>query len=599
MIKLSKETVSSFKGNVVPLKLISDRDISSEPIKWSGDPKKVLIKEFGDRPLGFRDGVLLTLLEAGESYVTAELDGVTYTAKIVARETQHSSSDDELNYFIGDFHDHTCPINHFDEFAKRTEGLPKNYIYQVKDEGLLDFTTISDHSDPLNVKEFFENFILAEEVEDSLIVFPGCECDVTVMEKGRYDIDIKRSGEIVCINSDDYAECKSWDEFYDAVAKKPRPFCILAHPQIVGFSKKGIWDFAPEKNNTPEMLHAVRAVEMGDGSTRQSNIIHEFIYSAALDNGFKVSTTCSSDSHGPVWGYHRFPGKTVIMAREKSREAFYDAINNNRMYGTESGNLKLRYTVNGVTAPATLGDADEYTFKSDVTYFHEDESTHPTKCLLISDGGKILYTAEGDDLSHLEFTVKGEDATYFYLRFSDSEGRRTWSPPVFTGRAPKKMPECPITPIDKSDFTAIDETSGLDASILLNDNPLEHWTSEKKSAEIVIDMHRTEKVSALGMHPRLVWRELLSDRYGGTPPILAEFPVEFEIYTSTDGKEYEICESGTFRRFATEEIIRFEEHTARFVKLKILSDAADFKGTREFPESKITIGELTLYKRDV
>ena len=598
MIKLSKDTVISFKGDVIPLKLISEKDLSAEPIKWSCNSDKVLIKEFSDRPLGFRDGVLITLLDVGESIVCAELDGVTYTAKIVAREMKHAESDAELKYYVGDLHDHTCPINYFDEFSKRTEGLPKDYIYQVKGEGLLDFTAISDHSGPLNVKEFFENFILAEEVADSLVVFPGCECDVTVMDKGRYDVDIKRSGEIVCLNSDDYAECSSWDEFYSAVASKPFPVCIFAHPQIVGFSKKGIWDFAPEKNNTKEMLHAVKGVEMGDGSTRQSNLINEFIYSAALDNGFKVSTTCSSDSHGPVWGYHRFPGKTVIMASEKSREAFLDAMNNGRMYGTESGNLKLRYTVNGVTAPATLDAATEYTFKATVTYFREDASTHPTKCLLISDGGKILARLEGDDLSHLEFTVKSEDASYFYLRFTDSEGRRTWSPPVFTGRAPKKIPAYPISPIDKSDFTAIDETSGLDASLLLNDDPLEHWTSEKNRAEIVIDMQKAETVCALGMHPRLVWRELMNDSYGGTPPILAEFPVEFEIYTSLDGAEYNICESGVFRRFATEEIIRFDERTARFVKLKILSNAADFKGTHEFPDSKITIGELTIYTKD-
>lgn len=597
MIKLSKDRIVSFKGNVIPLKLISERDLSAEPIKWSGDPDMVLIKEFGDRPLGFRDGVLITLLEVGESLVTAELDGVCYTAQITAQEMMHSSSEDKFNYYIGDFHDHTCPINGFDEFSKRTEGLPKDYIYQVKDEGLLDFTAISDHSAALNVREFFENFILAEEVKDSLVVFPGCECDVTVMEKGRYDIDIKRSGEIVCINSDDYAECTSWDEFYGAVAKKPHPICIFAHPQIVGFSKKGVWDFAPEKNNTPEMLHAVKAVEMGDGSTRQSNLINEFIYSVALDNGFKVTTTCSSDSHGPQWGYHRFPGKTVIMAKERSREAFFDAINNNRMYGTESGNLKLCYTVNGTAAPATLDEAKEYTFKADVSYFHEDESTRPTKCLLISDGGKILAKAEGEDLSHVEFTVKSEDASYFYLRFSDSEGRRTWSPPVFTGRAPKKSPDFPITPIDKANLTARDEASGLDASLLLNDNPLDHWTSEKERAEIVIDMKRTEEISALGMHPRLVWRELISDWYGGTPPILAEFPIEFEIYASVDGTEYEMCECGIFRRFATEEIIRFKERKARFVKLKILSNARDFKGTHEFPDARIAIGELTIYKR--
>ena len=86
-----------------------------------------------------------------------------------------------------------------------------------------------------------------------------------------------------------------------------------------------VWNFSLEKNNTPALRRMVKLVEVGNGGDRKSNLINEYVYSVALDNGFRVSTCCSSDSHGPVWGYGAFPGKTVLMAPEKSREAFLDA----------------------------------------------------------------------------------------------------------------------------------------------------------------------------------------------------------------------------------------------------------------------------------
>ena len=165
------------------------------------------------------------------------------------------------------------------------------------------------------------------------------------------------------------------------------------------------------KNNTPEMLRLMRGVEMGDGSERQQNLIHEYAYSAALDYGFRVSTTCSSDSHGaksadptgPKWGYKRFPGKTIIMAKEKSREAFIDALRHNRFYGCESGNIKLRYTVNGKTAPCDLDMTDSYSFHVELSYFKDDETTKPTNCRVISDGGEVLLEFNNIDFSSFDF----------------------------------------------------------------------------------------------------------------------------------------------------------------------------------------------------
>ena len=80
----------------------------------------------------------------------------------------------------------------------------------------------------------------------------------------------------------------------DVVVSEPFVVCTLAHPQIVGFSVPCVWDFSLGKNNSETMKRAVKLIETGDGSNRQLNLINEFAYSVALDNGFKVSTTCST-----------------------------------------------------------------------------------------------------------------------------------------------------------------------------------------------------------------------------------------------------------------------------------------------------------------
>ena len=199
------------------------------------------------------------------------------------------------------------------------------------------------------------------------------------------------------------------------------------------------------------------------------------------------------------------------------------------------------------------------------------------------------------DFSSFDFTVEAPEAGYFFLRFVDEKTRRTWSPAVWTGRPLKGTLPSPLLPIDKAGFTAT-EGGELDAALLINNDPTEAYVSDSDSPEFIIDMHRREKISALGHYPRMIRRKLLKDWYGGTPPILAEFPSEFEIYTSLDGEVYEKCADGIFRTMGSEEIIEFAERETRYLKLKILSNVGKFKGG-EFENSKTAIGELTVFRK--
>ncbi len=590
-MELSKKRIESFCSNVLPLFFKGEGSV-----KWSTDSDAVQLRTFDKGELAFENGVLVTLKKAGSAVVTAECDGKKYPCQIEIREMKHWSNEEACFYYAGDLHDHTTDEHNHEKFAIRETGFPIDVINSVKNDGKMDFHVISDHTKTLNQRDFFRGFTddeLSEPKEH--IVFPGSESEVTVVETDRYGINCKCSGEIVTFNADNYSYAHSWEEFFGDLQNSPFAICILAHPQISGFSVKGVWNFKLDKNNSPRMKELVRAVEMGDGGDRESNMINEYIYSKALDNGFHVSAVCSSDSHGNFgWRYDIFPGKTVIMAGEKSKEAFLDAIYNNRFYACSSGNLKLKYSVNGSLAPCTLEPVSKYNFKVDVDYFRDDSTTVPVKCSVISDRGREIKCFEGDDLSHMEFTVESEEASYFYLRLVDCEGRKTWSPPVWTFREPKRY-TYPCVPMSKEGWTAFDFVSGKDASEIICDDPNRVWNSDKNTASILIDMKEEKTVSAIGHYAPFFDRRQLNGENKSLSWAFGRMAARYEIYTSVDGESFEKCADGFVRVYGGEEILPFEPVLARYIRFDVLSNAAKESDRKHLANPSLAIAELSVF----
>ena len=105
-IKLSKSEIFSYVGDVIPLKLIGEDDLRYKDIKWSTTGGVCHFREFSGAARGaFNDGILVTLDKVGVGYVTAEYDGVSYTASVSVREMKRYSGG-ELRYYLGDMHDH-------------------------------------------------------------------------------------------------------------------------------------------------------------------------------------------------------------------------------------------------------------------------------------------------------------------------------------------------------------------------------------------------------------------------------------------------------------------------------------------------------------
>ena len=116
--KLSFEKIDSYAGDVLPLRLLGDEDYTKEDITWKTSDPCVQIKTYvGKYEASFTNGVLLTLLYPGTATVTATFRGEEYSCPVSIHERKTHSSEEEFNYYIGDFHDHTCNIHNRKDFS--------------------------------------------------------------------------------------------------------------------------------------------------------------------------------------------------------------------------------------------------------------------------------------------------------------------------------------------------------------------------------------------------------------------------------------------------------------------------------------------------
>lgn len=598
--RLSREVISSFVGDVLPLSLVGDGIDRHSEVSWSIDGKAAVIRDFaGEGDYSFKNGVLVTLIEPGEATVRARYDGQEYTATVSARPMRYATSSDKLSYFFGDMHDHTSMNHNTAEFATHKYGRIEDYLGFIESEGKLDFGVISDHAGVTNDYDFFRGFELTRDgkpEDEGVIVFAGAESEITYAECDRLGILHRLSGEIVTVNSAGYSDVRSWEDFYRDMSYSPRAIAIFAHPHVVGFSTNGIWNFNFMKNNTPRMLEMARGIEMGNGADRKENLLHEYAYSAALDAGFRVSTTCSSDSHGPKWGYDIMPGKTVIMAPERTREAFLDALIHNRFYATESGNVKLRYSVNGHVAPADLEPTDSYDFHIELGSFCEDASTRPTYLEVISDYGNPVFETDISGKDVIDFTVSSNTARYFYLRLIDSLGRKTWSCPVYCGRAYDTYREPKLRAIDMSKARAY--VGGKEQPTLINGNPFDSWYGDDIRATVDIDLGEPMRVAAVGYYPHIVLRGKDKGPEWTTSDESASLVSRYAVYLSTDGENYTECKRARAQILGSENIIEFNPTEARYVRFEALGTIGSDSRIEKYRSREVRIANLAVFERE-
>lgn len=599
MARLTKDYIESFLGHVLPLGLVTEEEIRREEIEWITDSDAVRIDRYDEGDYPSSRGVLLTLMKLGEATVTAVYRGESYKARVKVREMRRAREDASFKHYIGDLHAHTSVIHKRPGFAEEGGIGQDALIERVESEGKLDFTVMSDHGDVISDKYFLEQFFKYEEYpEKPVVIFPSSESEVTLIETDRLGRGKHHSGEIVMINSNNYSEAKSWEEFYSDFRDTPLPIGTFAHPQVQGGGDFGLWNHRPDINATEDLKRIVKLIELGDGTLRSQNMLHEYSYSLALDYGFRVSPTASSDNHGPIWGYDSCPGKTVILAEEKSEEAFIDAMLAGRVYATESGCVKLSYSVNRRQAPAELDPSEStYRFRVELGLLRDEPEAMPTEIEVISDFGNTVYECEPSG-EITEFTIRSDSARYFYLRLTDCLGRHTWSMPIYLGRAPEVYRPCPSKPLGIKHHTAYDELSGKSAGEILTTNIEEVFRAEGEEASIIIDLMNPKYVDGIGHYPEFFDRDTMKQQCLMPGFKYASFPSRYRVSTSLDGVHYTKVAEGRIRIFGSEEMICFPEHIARFVRFEILSTVGKESKKPLFRSAHPSVAILTVFGRE-
>jgi len=596
-VKLSCDTLESFVGDVRPVWVEAAKDLGIGKIKWRCEGDAVAVRSFAGAGHGsFEYGVLLTFVKEGEAKIIADCCGKELSCLVISRKRRDFSKE-KPNFYHGDFHNHSSSEHFHDLFIQKAESEIAGLLEFFKEEKLREVAVITDHATTTNNKMFYEGFKQYEKMRDSMepIVYPGCENEIEYEEVDRFGRTHRRSGELLTINAPTFAVTKTYEEFFSFFKNTPFVIGAFAHPHVVGFSTAGVWDYRPRLNNSKAMRDMIKYIEVL-GSPKKENMLYEYVYSEALDSGYRVSSWCNSDNHGPQ-SFAKYPGSTFIMAPERSREAITDALLGLRAYACESGNIKLTYKVNGLDAPADIPLTDKYHFEVNIEYFYDDPATRPIRCEVISNGGMAVKIIENENFENFEFDVESSDARWFYLRFVDSNTHRTFSAPVFCGRDVIPYVIDDLKPIDKKCFSIKDVKWGTDASMLLDDDTFTDWTSKDTSCELVIDMGEVRSVSALGNYA-VSLKAIPGIKDLGVMLAHAEavFPVDYVISTSLDGEIFEVAAEGLFRTFAGEEIVRFEKRDARYVKLTVKATAGKRLGRTAYAEIPMKIAELSLFE---
>ncbi len=599
---LSKTNITTFCGNIVTLRLLSEKNISKENIIWSSSNENVvLIRDFKTTGTpNFSDGVLLVMIGVGKAQIKAELNGKSFICDVESTEMEKASADEKMNFYFGDFHTHTSQNHNREEFPKRTDSTPLSVLREVKDEAFFDCVTISDHACLVNNREFFRVYLSAEETQsEDFIVFPGTECEVAELEYDRHGIPHKNAGEIVTFNTHGYASVENWDKYYHQTYKNPCAIASFAHPQILGWSVKGIWNFSFDRKLRQEMLEMFRLIEVGNGGDRGQNLIHERSYSLGLDSGLRLSPVSTSDWHGPDWGAKSLRGKTILLATGKSKELFIDAIRNNRVYACENGNVKLRCFVNGAIEGSTLPDTENYKFSVQISHFNKPADDEKIFLLeLVSDYGKTVKTinVNPNESTDIEFEYSSASARYFYIKLTAKNGDRTWSSPVWTGRDFDKVLHKVFEgeEIDKSSWSVVSVSGGNAPEKLYSRSYEDPWISDSPSAEIIIDLGKTQDISAVGIYPHTIIRnnEAFSDTEAA-----ARFVSDYEIYIADENFDFKMVSKDTIRCYGEEKIDEFEKAQARYIKIKVLSTAGSSQHKPQYKNSPAMIGEIYVYKK--
>jgi hypothetical protein len=183
---------------------------------------------------------------------------------------------------------------------------------------------------------------------------------------------------------------------------------------------KKLSDLDPGKNwndfaYVPEADDRMVGVELFNGGGRH----YESWYVRALDRGWHVGAVGAEDSHGPTWATPNL-AKTVLLARDRSPGALYEAMYARRMYAQLDADARIEM----LAAGKPMGSQIALTAGSTTPIFASAQVAGAvSKIELISNGGAVVASSAESILPYLVYSATASaDERWYFARVTANVG---------------------------------------------------------------------------------------------------------------------------------------------------------------------------------
>ena len=350
------------------------------------------------------------------------LDGQFHADKIVARKTKTAAKkEEEWNLYFGQLHAHTA-------FSDGSGTVQEAFDYASKVSGL-DFFAVTDHSDSFDNANMGTLGTDGSPISTEWATGKAAAAAVTD-EKfvGLFGFEMSWPEDMALghINTFNTPGWQTWDQidtlegYFASLSTVPGAISQFNHPshQYGNFHEFSRYDSRYD--------NVIQLIEIGKVGSRDP-YDH---YIQALDTGWHLAPTNNQNNHNGSWG-DASEVRTVVLAKELTEAALYDAMANHRVYATEDKDLAIRYCLNGAVMGSFLPPAETLTVTASLAD-PTDEAIGRVE--VIGNQGKVLETKiVKDPAAALTFEVPtGYD--YYFLRITQSDGQTAVTAPVWVDR---------------------------------------------------------------------------------------------------------------------------------------------------------------------
>ncbi|MBO9606367.1 MAG: CehA/McbA family metallohydrolase [Paenibacillaceae bacterium] len=332
-------------------------------------------------------------------------------------------------YYNGQLHNHT---KHSHEGSTAATNTPANaYLAAKAQDG--DFYGLSDHSERMdggdpNVAngEWADNKYQADyaTVPYQFSAFAGFEMTYNT-ESGIWGhANVFNVPWIVDRYDTIGGEQYNMHDLWDDMAEYPEAVMQMNHPS-------GYWgDFEDFDYYNRAADDQVALYELQAGSLM---LEHFDKYFRALDKGWHVSPTLNSDIHNETWMQNN--DRTIVLAKENTREGIMDAIRERRTYATFGDrDFKLNFEINGKPMGSRLSNPGS-TLNVSVMASNPTNDTI-SKITLYGPGGQVIGSQTySSRIAHYTASI-APTYKYYFAKVEQTDGDWAVSAPIWVEDSP-------------------------------------------------------------------------------------------------------------------------------------------------------------------